>query len=616
MELQSVRPTNATVSTEFLLSKRTATVTGLLHTPVQHREKALRGTSAAPLSFTDIELLAPGEQIAGLTSEKISPFVRGAAGNSGQPLDATTRSRFGIRLHTDFRDVRIHAYDMAARTADAIRAQAYTVGNDIVFGTNQYRPNTLPGQYLLAHELAHVAQPKEIATRFLSRSDDASEFEADRAADSVLRDHPIELRATPAAVVQRKPVAGMENAPSTSAPGQIPSNASPLAPSFQFAGLELTTYGQLAAAFKIGVAQVTSELNDTTNTAKLHERARLWIEKATMRANLYIPKGDTALSATDVAIAVEMFKDLSELRADVQSAKDSAVQHEMLRLSTLAKRSADEAEEFLPKIANAARAAFKSENENLLREIADDLGTMLDIGMGIRELANTAAEAASSVSGVELAPVSKYVHGLETLDKGLAVINLAVSLTGDKATTELDEGLRQVGVAAGAFNALVTLADGLPAQIGLYANLYLVPLTKICIKTVARLSEYMHEENKSWVEAFGEPRSWDVEPGGPLMGSFMVKMMKAESEEEAPAIPADVANFFLRHRELFNAGVGASSPKSHRELSNANGRASSSKIPITGIFFHELDLAKARTWIYSNRDAVWSMLYGSMDVPR
>ena len=43
-------------------------------------------------------------------------------------------------------------------SAQAVGAQAYTVGNDIVFGAGQYSPGTAAGDHLLAHELAHVGQ--------------------------------------------------------------------------------------------------------------------------------------------------------------------------------------------------------------------------------------------------------------------------------------------------------------------------------------------------------------------------------------------------------------------------------------------------------------------------
>jgi hypothetical protein len=56
------------------------------------------------------------------------------------------------------RDVRVHSGDLAARAAAAIDAQAFTVGNDIVFGAGRFAPASRAGRFLLEHELAHVAQ--------------------------------------------------------------------------------------------------------------------------------------------------------------------------------------------------------------------------------------------------------------------------------------------------------------------------------------------------------------------------------------------------------------------------------------------------------------------------
>lgn len=58
----------------------------------------------------------------------------------------------------EFSAVRIHTDTMAAESAAAVQARAYTVGNQIVFGEGQYQPATNAGQRLLAHELTHTVQ--------------------------------------------------------------------------------------------------------------------------------------------------------------------------------------------------------------------------------------------------------------------------------------------------------------------------------------------------------------------------------------------------------------------------------------------------------------------------
>lgn len=78
--------------------------------------------------------------------------------SQGRPLDASTQQFMQSRFGYDFRQVRIHSDPQAAKSAQAINTQAYTVGRDVVFGGAQYQPGTNSERYLLAHELAHVVQ--------------------------------------------------------------------------------------------------------------------------------------------------------------------------------------------------------------------------------------------------------------------------------------------------------------------------------------------------------------------------------------------------------------------------------------------------------------------------
>jgi hypothetical protein len=76
----------------------------------------------------------------------------------GQPLDAATRAFFEPRLGIDLGHVSVHIDALAAQSARAVDALAYTVDRQIVFGAGQYAPETAQGKKLLAHELAHVQQ--------------------------------------------------------------------------------------------------------------------------------------------------------------------------------------------------------------------------------------------------------------------------------------------------------------------------------------------------------------------------------------------------------------------------------------------------------------------------
>jgi hypothetical protein len=79
-------------------------------------------------------------------------------GSAGHPLDPDTRAFFEPRFGHDFSNVRVHAGDRAAVSAQSIHAEAYTFGHDVVFAKHRYAPATTSGRWLLAHELAHVTQ--------------------------------------------------------------------------------------------------------------------------------------------------------------------------------------------------------------------------------------------------------------------------------------------------------------------------------------------------------------------------------------------------------------------------------------------------------------------------
>lgn len=81
-----------------------------------------------------------------------------ALGSPGQPLDGGLRAELEPRFGHDFSKVRVHADGPAAESAGALRARAYTLGQDIVFGRGRYDTASPGGRSLVAHELAHVVQ--------------------------------------------------------------------------------------------------------------------------------------------------------------------------------------------------------------------------------------------------------------------------------------------------------------------------------------------------------------------------------------------------------------------------------------------------------------------------
>lgn len=86
------------------------------------------------------------------------PIVNEVISAPGQSLAASTRQSMEPRFGRDFGSVKIHTDSKAAASAKAVNAQAYTVGQSIVFNSGAYQPTTPGGQELLAHELTHTVQ--------------------------------------------------------------------------------------------------------------------------------------------------------------------------------------------------------------------------------------------------------------------------------------------------------------------------------------------------------------------------------------------------------------------------------------------------------------------------
>lgn len=111
---------------------------------LRRKEEESQRTSEAPDQFAEI-------------TPEIEAQIEALRG-TGQPLSESARAFFEPRLGHDFGGVRVHTDARAASTSRALRAQAFTIERDIVFGAGQYAPETATGRQLLAHELTHVVQ--------------------------------------------------------------------------------------------------------------------------------------------------------------------------------------------------------------------------------------------------------------------------------------------------------------------------------------------------------------------------------------------------------------------------------------------------------------------------
>lgn len=125
---------------------------------------------------------------------------------SGRALEPFVRAAMDPTFGHDFASVRIHANDGAAASADALGALAYTVGNDVVFGSGQYAPDTPRGWQILAHELTHVVQNERhphasLHPDSVTHTRDSVEREARDVSRQVMRGESVDVQSSPTAAV-------------------------------------------------------------------------------------------------------------------------------------------------------------------------------------------------------------------------------------------------------------------------------------------------------------------------------------------------------------------------------------------------------------------------------
>jgi acyl carrier protein len=151
-----------------------------------------RKSAASPPAFG---VRAPGPPVPAFSPRPATVQRRGTGGafaveagtlgltsGGGRPLPDAVRGKMEAALGADFSNVRVHV----GPQADRIGAIAFTVGTDIYFAPGRYQPETLHGQELLGHELAHVVQQRAgrvrnpLGSGLAVVQDHALEAEADR----------------------------------------------------------------------------------------------------------------------------------------------------------------------------------------------------------------------------------------------------------------------------------------------------------------------------------------------------------------------------------------------------------------------------------------------------
>jgi hypothetical protein len=85
--------------------------------------------------------------------------------SGGELLACGMRQQMEAAFGRDFSRVRVHRDGEAAKLSHQLSALAFTHGSHIYFGSGKYDPEGSSGKRLLAHELTHVVQQGQAATR-------------------------------------------------------------------------------------------------------------------------------------------------------------------------------------------------------------------------------------------------------------------------------------------------------------------------------------------------------------------------------------------------------------------------------------------------------------------
>src|SRR5437773_7944920 len=121
-----------------------------------------RTDALTPAAVMHLQKTAGNASVSAALEEQEQPsLVKDVVGSGGgSPLDRDTRGFMESRLGADFSDVRVHTDGKAAESARSVQAYAYTVGNDVVFQSDRYAPDSDSGQRMLEHELTQVVQQR------------------------------------------------------------------------------------------------------------------------------------------------------------------------------------------------------------------------------------------------------------------------------------------------------------------------------------------------------------------------------------------------------------------------------------------------------------------------
>ena len=202
--IQKPKASQRTTSARPTASSRAHTGQSPWANSILHLQRTIGNQATQRLLQTDAQEHEAGLTVqASDTGQVAGPRVHEVLRSPGQPLDPETRAFMESRFGHDFTRVKVHADSNAERSANALNARAWTLGEHVVLGRKQDASAKHESNWVLAHELAHVVQ-QEGAAKAISRSsepgvapaNDVFEREASAAADRVTAGADLDLFGT------------------------------------------------------------------------------------------------------------------------------------------------------------------------------------------------------------------------------------------------------------------------------------------------------------------------------------------------------------------------------------------------------------------------------------
>lgn len=346
-------------------------------------------------------------------------------------------------------------------------------------------------------------------------------------------------------------------------------------------------------------------------------------EEATLRYREFQSRPDDNLSAQDA-------EQLDWFGEDVDRVHDAAVSSlrraasdplESIANAPLPDTSAEES-----RLAEQMHFAFIEGGEDTLGEIRDVLSKIKDYNDSVSNMLTWAsrgarlAGSARTLSQLERAMGGASAVG-DALEKVTAVATAARSLAtisglDNQAAGEAQNSIRQFEAGIELIDTGFTFFKAVPVLGQLWSNYYM-PMAQACIQLIGVIARHRDVQGRQlavvdfWQQQMRGQRQrgrapripsylLSYFPGGQSMLNYVYAIMHGRS----PRPSTRVRNYFLEHRELFNAGRETRSELESESTSDWYNPATWGDERLT------TDLTP---WVQRNRNAVWAMLYGNLE---